>query len=72
MLGYNDALQHDQPQSDASCVVCHDLTDAERIIWHSVMRGGYDGTEYIEDLYSQMVPICVDCADLFHDVKPAR
>jgi hypothetical protein len=68
MLSYNDAYhQPSQPQSDASCIVCHDLTPAERIIWHEV-KLDLDGTR--THVHTQtIVPICVDCADLFHDVS---
>jgi hypothetical protein len=64
MLSYNDALQHSQPD-EASCVVCHDLVPAEHIIWHAV-KVLPDGCEPNE----RIVAICIDCADLFHDVKP--
>ena len=62
MLSYNDALAHEQ--QEASCVVCHDLVSSDRIIWHEVRLIHTVLPEYT------VVPICVDCADLFHDVGP--
>lgn len=72
MLSYNDALAHNQP-SEATCIVCHDLQSAERIIWHKIRLPRYldEQTIIAEDQREQVVPICVDCADLFHDVKPS-
>lgn len=69
MLSYNDALQHSQPSSEATCIVCHDLS--ERIIWHQIKlpRQWDEHTIIAEDQRVQMVPICTDCADLFHDVR---
>lgn len=62
MLSYNDALAHQQPSSQ-SCVVCHDLVPTELIIWHKVRLSQYADN-------CPVVPICLDCADLFHDVRP--
>lgn len=76
MLSYNDAYhQPSQSQSDASCVVCHDLVDSERIIWHEVKIARHelrsDPSLDTHTTTTTVVPICVDCADLFHDVKPS-
>lgn len=63
MLSYNDMLAHSQP-AEASCVVCHDLTPADLIIWHEVRSAN--------TWPKPVVPICVDCATMFHDVKSER
>lgn len=66
MLSYNDALLHINPNS-ASCVVCHDLIHPDYIIWHTVTIERFGEVTYSEP--APTVPICIDCADLFHDVK---
>lgn len=72
MLSYNDALAHSQP-SEATCIVCKDLIPSERTIWHEVKltpadiaRMRYTSQGYFKPT---LVPICVDCSDLFHDVR---